>query len=238
MNLKLRLHKLISSYGYTSRRKAEELIKEGRVVVDGILTRELGIKVPDSAIIEVDGTILKRAKRRVYLMLNKPPGYLCSRSDPSGKPLIYDLLPIKYNNLGVYSVGRLDFMSEGLLLCTNDGFFANKLIHPSSCVLKKYIVVTDRKIPYNLIARWQNGTYIKGEKYTIKDYQKLSARKVVLTLAEGKNREIRKLFNSLNIKVIKLKRTSIGFLELDAVPTGNYRELTDEEKVELLNCAG
>jgi 23S rRNA pseudouridine2605 synthase len=226
----VRIQKLISHYGYTSRRKSEDLIREGRVYVNGYEVKELGLKVPQNALIEIDGCIINREIPSIYLLVNKPKGYLCSKSDPlKNRKLIYELLDEKYNNWGVFSVGRLDFMSEGLILFTNDGHFANWISHPSSNILKRYEVSINRKIPYNLIAMWRDGIYIKGEKYRIVDFKKLHSNKVSITLNEGKNREIRRLFEHIHLKVVKLKRVAIGPLELDDTPVGKFRHLTSDE---------
>ena len=230
----IRLQKLIAHYGVTSRRKAETLILEGRVRVNDEVISALGTKVSDDALIEIDGVLINREIPRVYLMLNKPPGYLCTKNESNGRPVVYDLLEKKYSYLGLFSVGRLDYMSEGLLLLTNDGDFAHAVAHPSGGIDKTYEVSTDHNIPYKTIAAWKNGLYIKGERYAIKDYRKVSLKKVILTLAEGKNREIRRLFDSIDIKVVQLRRIAIGFLELGSLAPGQCRELTQEELKRIL----
>ena len=225
----VRLQKLISRYGYSSRRKAEELILNGKVRVNGIITSELGVRVPEQSIIEIDGNIINRDIPAVYLMLNKPAGYICTRRDPDNRKDIYSLLDENYNNLGIFSVGRLDLMSEGLLLLTNDGELSYSISHPSNKIVKKYKVTANKDIPYNLIAAWKNGIYIKETKYTIKDFKKITSRIVVFSLYEGKNREIRRLFENISVKIVKLKRISIGPLELGDLPAGKYRELSNDE---------
>jgi 23S rRNA pseudouridine2605 synthase len=227
--VQVRLQKLISHYGYSSRRKAEELIIAGKVRVNGIVANALGIKVPGHSIIEIDGKIINKDIPELYLMLNKPAGYICTKKDPANRKNIYTLVKEEYNHFGIFSVGRLDYMSEGLLLLTNDGLFANSISHPSNEIIKKYEVTTDKDIPYKSIAAWENGIYIKGIKYTIKDYDRITSRKVLLSLYEGKNREIRRLFEKLNIKVVQLKRISIGALDLGDLPVGKYRKLSEQE---------
>lgn len=230
----IRLQKLIARYGYSSRRKAEVLIKEGRVRVDGVVKNSLGTKVLDSSVIEVDGQVINRNLKHIYLMLNKPACYLCSRKDPGKRKLIYDLIDSETVNAGIYSVGRLDYLSEGLLLLTNDGEFAYRVSHPSRGIMKKYEVSTEKKIPYKSIAAWKNGIYIRGVKYIVSDIEKINAIKTIISLYEGKNREIRILFQSIPLHVRKLKRIAVGPLELGDLPVGEYRELTNAEIQKLL----
>ena len=230
----VRLQKLISQCGYTSRRKAEKLITSGRVQVDGVIQKKLGIKVSSYSKIEIDDQVIKQNVKRVYYMLNKPSGFLCSKHDPFNKKLIYDLFDEKILKMGLFSVGRLDLSSEGLLLLTNDGLFANKISHPSGNILKKYEVTVNKNIPYKSIAAWKNGVYIKGVKYTVSDIKPISPAKAIITLNEGKNREIRKLFEHIKLDVKKLKRIAIGPLQLGNLPIGQYRELSDVEKKNLI----
>ena len=233
----VRLQKLIAQYGYSSRRKAENLIKAGRVRVDGRIICELGAKVPAGSTIEIDGDIINQDVQKVYLMLNKPVGYICSKKDPFNRKLIYDLLDEKLKKSGTFTIGRLDLMSEGLLLLTNDGDFAQRVGHPSGEILKKYEVTTNKNIPYKSIAAWKNGLYIKGVKYIIIDIQKVSPVKTVITLNEGKNREIRNLFHYIDLKVKRLRRVAIGPLKLGDLPIGKYRMLTHEEVMMLIKVS-
>ncbi len=229
----IRLQKLIAGRGCASRRKAEQLIQDGRVRVNGIVVDTLGARVDENSTIEIDGKPLHTTVGTVYLMLNKPPCYLCSRYDPSGKPLIYDLIPDRYGKLRLFSVGRLDFLSEGLLLITNDGDFAQRVIHPSADILKRYILESSRPIRNNFIDDWKKGVYINGELFSIRNYRKLSLKKYEIVLSEGRNREIRKLCAHSHIKVVSLKRVAIGLLELGSLPAGKCREL-DEQELALL----
>jgi 23S rRNA pseudouridine2605 synthase len=225
----VRLQKLISRYGYSSRRKAEELIISGKVRVNGVITSEIGVRVPENSVIEIDGKIINRDIPSLYLMLNKPAGYICTKRDPDNRKNIYTLINKDYNNYGIFSVGRLDMMSEGLLLITNDGQFSYSISHPSSKIIKKYEVTADGDIPYKMIAAWKNGIYINETKYTVKDIEKITSRTAVLSLYEGKNREIRRLFENIDVKIVKLKRISIGPLEIGDLPVGRYRELSYDE---------
>jgi len=224
-----RVQKLIAQYGYASRRNAEKLIEAGRVRVNGELVTELGVRVPDYSIIEIDGRVINRKIDRVYLMLHKPEGYICARKDPFGRRLIYDLIEKSIREKGIFSVGRLDFMSEGLLLLTNDGDFAHKILHPASGLIKRYQILTRKKIPYKSIAAWKNGKYINGIKYTVDDITPISEKEVIISLIEGKNREIRELFENEGIRLKSLRRISLGTIELGDLPKGRYRELTSNE---------
>ncbi len=226
----VRLQRLIAMRGYTSRRKAEQLILEGRVRVNGTIIDRLGVKVNENSTVEIDGKPVCKAGGVVYLMLNKPPGYLCSRADPSRKPLIYDLVPDRYRSFGLFSVGRLDFLSEGLLILTNDGDFAQSVIHPSANILKRYVVETNKPIQNNLIDGWIKGVYINGELFSIRNYRILSPKKYEIILSEGKNREIRKLCAHFHIGVISLKRVAIGSLDLGRLPPGKCIELSERDK--------
>jgi 23S rRNA pseudouridine2605 synthase len=190
---------------------------------------QLGTKVSDGSLIEVDGVTVNRDIPHIYLMLNKPRGYLCSTREDDHRSIVYDLLDPSYRSYGLFSVGRLDYNSEGMLLLTNDGDFAHAVAHPSGGVLKRYEVTVSQNIPYKVIAAWKNGVYIKGESFSIHDFRKISSKKVILTLSEGKNREIRKLFSSIDIDIVKLKRIAIGSLDLGSLPPGRCRELTRNE---------
>jgi 23S rRNA pseudouridine2605 synthase len=235
--LDIRLQKLIAAHGYTSRRKAEKLITAGRVKVNGSVIDTLGTKIPEDSVVEVDGTVINKPHEREYLMLNKPPGYLCTRKDhPRNRPLVYDLLPAEMVEKGVYSVGRLDYYSEGLLLFTNDGDFAQAVGHPSGGIVKKYVIETSAAIPYNLIDSWINGIYIRGVRYRITGYEEVSPRKIVIFLSEGKNREIRRLFQHISLGIERLARTAVGSVELGDLGAGEWRPLTGQERSSLLSA--
>ena len=230
----VRLQKLIARYGYASRRSAETLITEGRVRVNGQTVTKLGVKVPAGAMVEVDGQLINKQVPRVYMLMNKPVGYVCSKKDPQGRKTVYELLSEETRRAGVNTVGRLDYMSEGLLILTNDGEFAHRIAHPSGGILKKYEVTTKEHIPYNLVDAWKKGVYIKGTRYRIEDYERLADERVRVSLFEGKNREIRRLFASIHVDVVTLKRVAIGSLSLVGLPTSRCRKLTPGEMHEFL----
>lgn len=229
-----RIQKLIARYGHASRRKAEELIRDGRVRVDGLTIQDFGTKVPEDALIEVDGKVINKDVRKIYLLLNKPAGWLCSKRDTKGRKLVYDLVQRTYGEMGLFTVGRLDYMSEGLLLLTNDGRFAQAIGHPSGEIVKEYEVTASSPIPYNLIDAWKKGVYIKTVRYAISGWRKVNETTALISLHEGKNREIRKLFANIHVGIARLKRITIGSLTLGDLAPGGYRELLPEEIEELV----
>jgi 23S rRNA pseudouridine2605 synthase len=235
----LRLQKILAAAGIASRRKAEQLISSGRVAVNGKTVTELGTKAdPAADTITVDGKPLQPPRRFVYFLLNKTKGYVTTVSDPEGRPTVMQLL----GNLPerVYPVGRLDYASEGLLLLTNDGALAQQLTKAASHVPKTYHVKISGQPNEQAIQRLRNGVTI-----TLDDKRrvKTSPAKIRLlenapnpwyevTLIEGRNRQIRRMFQSVGFLVEKLKRVQLGPLTLD-VPPGKFRSLTEREVVQL-----
>jgi len=230
----IRLQKLIARYGYASRRKAEDLIKKSKVRVNGNIVKKLGTKVRENSLIEVDSRVINRNIPKIYLILNKPKGYMCTKDDQFKRKTIFDLIDDRYKNLGIFNVGRLDYLSQGLLIITNDGIFANKVSHPSNRILKEYVVTTDKSIPYPQIDEWKKGVFIDGIRYKIEDFNRIDSRNIRLILREGKNREIRRLFNHIGINVTRLIRIAIGSIKLENLPVGEYRKLTDDELKSLI----
>jgi 23S rRNA pseudouridine2605 synthase len=238
-----RLQKILAAAGVASRRKAEQLISTGRVAVNGKTVTELGTKAdPAVDAITVDGKPLEPAQRFVYFLLNKPKGYVTTVSDPEGRPTVMQLL----GNLRerVYPVGRLDYASEGLLLLTNDGDLAQQLTKAASHVPKTYQVKIHGQPSEQAIQRLQNGVTI-----TLDDDRrvKTSPAKIRLhedapnpwyevTLIEGRNRQIRRMFQSVGFLVEKIKRVQLGPLVLD-VPPGKFRSLTIREVAQLKHLA-
>jgi len=234
-----RLQKILARSGVASRRKAEEIIVSGRVAVNGTIVTELGTKADLSTdTITVDGQPIQAAQRPIYLMLNKPKGYVTTTSDPEGRPTVMQLL----GNLSarVYPVGRLDYASEGLLLLTNDGALAQQLTKAASHVPKTYLVKINGRPDESALRRLRNGVYI-----TLDDNRrvKTSPAKIHLhedapnpwyevTLIEGRNRQIRRMFQAVGFLVEKIKRIQLGPLKLD-VPTGQFRPLTIREVAQL-----
>jgi len=229
--LSVRLQKFLADAGVTSRRAGEQFILDGRVSVNGEIVRQLGTKVdPDHDKISVDGKPV-RAKKKIYVALNKPPGCVCSHNDELNRPMIYDLLPKEWGT--VNSVGRLDFNSEGLIFLTNDGQFALRLTHPRYGVRKKYVVTVESEVRAEMLRRFTQGIFSGGEKLKALSARVVSgsrSRSVVeLELGEGKNREVRRLFESQNVTVKKLQRTQIGKIKLGELKIGKWRTLSEAE---------
>jgi 23S rRNA pseudouridine2605 synthase len=229
--LSVRLQKFLADAGVASRRSGEQFILEGRVKVNGSIVRLLGTRIdPERDKIEVDGKVV-RSRRKVYLALHKPVKYVCSHKDELGRPTIYELLPKEWGV--VSSVGRLDYHSEGLIFLTNDGQFALRLTHPRYGVRKKYVVNVEGEVTPVLLRRLTQGIFDGGEKLKALSAHILSgsrARSVVeLELAEGKNREVRRMFESQNLTVKRLQRTQIGKIKLGELKPGKWRTLSETE---------
>ena len=220
-----------------SRRASEKIVLEGRVSVNGHTIRELGGKVdPASDRVLVDGTPVKQ-KRKHYVAVNKPPGYVCSQRDEFKRKTVGSLLPKEWSNL--YPVGRLDFESEGLIFLTNDGEFSLHLTHPRYGVRKKYLASVTGRVEQEMLVRFTRGVTHDGEKLKAERARLLSANNsnslVELELAEGKNREVRRLFESQGLEVNRLVRTQIGKIKLGELPSGKWRTLTETEIKSLLS---
>jgi 23S rRNA pseudouridine2605 synthase len=235
--MNVRLQKFLADAGIASRRAAEQIILDGKVRVNGHFVRLLGTKIdPDRDEVILDGKII-RARRKLYIALNKPPGYVCSHNDELGRPTIYQLLPKEWQI--VNSVGRLDFNSEGLIFLTNDGQFALRLTHPRYGVRKKYIVTVEGRLEREMLEEFTRGIFHGGEKLKAERATLISASKsqsvVELELSEGKNREVRRMFESQNVSVKKLQRTQIGKIKLGELKLGKWRALTETEIRTLLS---
>jgi 23S rRNA pseudouridine2605 synthase len=212
--------------GIASRRRCEEYIREGRVTVNG-QRAVIGSKVSADDRVFLDRRRLAPEAGRAYIVVNKPPGFLCSNEDDQGRPLVKDLLRrIPYR---LYHVGRLDFTSSGLIFYTNDGDFARRVSHPSSSIEKEYLIESSQPIPEDLLKRYQAGISIEGERYRLKRYRYVTPKKVALTLIEGKNREIRKVFEGLHLRLKSIHRTRIGCVTEKGLPLGQYRRLEPAE---------
>ncbi len=232
----VRLQKLLADAGVASRRASEALIRDGRVAVNGVTVQELGSKVdPTKDQVTVEGRLI-RPRRKIYLALNKPRGLVCSRKDELGRPTIYELLPKEWGHL--HSVGRLDFNSEGLLFLTNDGEFSLRLTHPRYGVSKKYLATVDGQVDEAMLRRFVQGVWFQGEKLKIERGHVVTASHsqstVELSLAEGKYREVRRLFESQGRTVKRLQRVQVGKIKLGELRPGRWRTLTEVEIKSLL----
>ncbi len=236
-----RLQKILAAAGVASRRKCEELITSGAVEVNGVVVKELGTKAdPANDIIAVKGKPIA-SEKKIYLMLNKPKGVITSASDPKGRKIVSDFLPgIKER---VYPVGRLDYDTEGLLLLTNDGEFANLLTHPSHHVPKTYLA-TVKGVPHGTaLEKLQNGIKLEDgmtapaevEYHDVDMDSKQST--VQITIYEGRNRQVRRMFEAVGHPVTRLKRIQFGHLGLENMQRGKYRHLTVSEIKELIDAA-
>ncbi len=238
-----RLQKIMAGRGIASRRKAEEIIAAGRVTLNGKVVKEQGTKAdPERDEICVDGKRLERRQRLLYFLLNKPKGYVTTVSDPEGRPTVMDLLPKRGER--VYPVGRLDYASEGLLLMTNDGALAQKLMKAGSHVPKTYRVKISGKPDEKAIARLcagvtielDDGRRVKTSPAKIRLVEDGANPWYEMELIEGRNRQIRRMFERVGHQVEKIKRVQLGPLVLDVAP-GKFRELTEREMEELEKVA-
>lgn len=233
----IRLHKYLALCGIGSRRKCERYIEEGRIKVDNKIIRDQGVKIdPDVSEIIFDGKIVK-IQQKCWVMINKPPKYICSSNDPGNRPSFLDLIP---SNLGrLYTVGRLDYMSEGLLIVTNDGDLAYKISHPSFEVKKVYEVYTVERLTDNDLKKMENGIKIDKERLRLLEIKEKKIKGkhfcYIITIAEGRYRHLRRMFAALNIHLIKLKRIRIGPLKLGDLKRGEWRFLNDDEIDKLKN---
>lgn len=227
----IRLQKFLAEAGVASRRASEEIILAGRVEVNGRAVSKLGTKVnPACDRVAVDGRPLK-IKRKLYIALHKPRGFICTKSDPEKRRTIGDLLPTEWSNL--HYVGRLDYDSEGLIFLTNDGEFTLKLTHPRYGVRKIYRVIVEGRVEPSQIAPLTAGVEHKGDALRAEKVRLLKAGSsssiLEVELREGKNREVRRMFEALGINVLELKRTQIGPIKLAELPLGKWRTLTEPE---------
>lgn len=227
-----RLQKVIANLGYCSRRKAEEFILEGKVFVNGERVLELGTKVGHSDVIEVNGEVLDKNRNYEYYLLYKPRGVVTTTSDDKGRKTVIDLIP---TNARIYPIGRLDYDTTGLLLLTNDGVFANGLMHPSNKIDKTYIAKVDGILTGYDVKRLRSGIIIDGRKTSkchvkVRSIDKKKETCIVeMIIHEGRNHQVKKMIEAVGKKVIKLKRERYGILDLSGLKTGEYRRLTNKE---------
>ncbi len=221
----VRLNKFMSMCGICSRRKADSYISQGKVKINGKIEYELGKTIDEKKDkVEFEDKILKVEKKKIYIMLNKPSGYITTSKEQFGRPYILDLIN---ENERVFPVGRLDMDTEGLILLTNDGDFANKLMHPKTEIEKTYIAKVDGNITADKINKLKNGVDIGGyitKEAKVRMYSKNS---LEIIIHEGKNRQVRKMCKSVGLRVEKLRRVKIGALELGDLEVGKYRVISE-----------
>lgn len=231
MSEKIRLQKYLARCGIASRRHAEELIRQGRVKVNGVTVTEMGVTVSPGDLVEFDGKPVVPEEKPVYILLNKPAGYVTTVSDPQGRKTVMDLL--KGVKERVYPVGRLDYGTEGLLILTNDGDFAYKSTHPRHQVNKTYIAEVEG-IPSNeALRKLRDGVMLDGRLTSPADVKILKQKKrsavLKITIHEGRNRQVRRMCEAVGHPVLFLKRISIGGLRLGNLKPGEWRYLTASE---------
>jgi 23S rRNA pseudouridine2605 synthase len=220
--------------GIASRRGAETLIAEGRVSVNGKIVSVLGEKVLPEDDVRLDGVRVLPETRFRHLALHKPAGYLCSSADPQGRALALDLLPADIRER-LYTVGRLDYRSSGLIFCTNDGGFAAKIGHPSAKIEKEYLLETSGVIPDEVLSAFLQGLDIEGERYRAERIERFGRTSLGVVLIEGKNREIRRVCSYFHLHPVILRRIRIGPVLLGGLKEGESRPLSEQELRELLS---
>ena len=231
-NKAMRINKFLATSGLASRRKVEEYVLAGRVSVNGQVVKELGTDVSEKDVVTVDGKKVYLPTTKLYFVVNKPVGYVTTAHDPFERKTVMDLIPNSFGR--VFPIGRLDFNTTGMLLFTNDGNFANSIMHPSKEITKKYEATLAKELKREDIAKIEAGIEIDGRKTAPSKVQKLKPlgeerARAIITIHEGRNREVRKLFEAVGNRVVTLKRIQIGKLELGDLPVGKYRKLTKED---------
>ena len=229
--MKVRLQKYMADSGVASRRASEAIIAEGRVAVNGHVVSRPGVQIdPDVDVVRVDQVVIK-PRRKLYVALHKPKGYVSTRSDERSRRILADLLPKEWKAL--YPVGRLDRDSEGLILLTNDGEFCLRVSHPRYGILKTYEVLIEGRVDKWHVDAMLKGIRDKGEFLKCREAKILTANNshsiVEMVLSEGRNREVRRLFASQSLKVERLIRTSVGPIQLGELPSGKWRTLNETE---------
>ena len=228
-----RLQKILANAGIASRRKCEELILNGKVEVNGEIVTELGTKVSDKDTVKYNGKIVKPEEEKVYILLNKPIGYVTTAKDQFNRETVLDLVKI---NKRIVPVGRLDMYTSGALILTNDGEFINRLTHPKNEVNKTYNVTVKGNITKEDVENLQKGIEIDDGYITkpakvkiLKIDEEKNISRIQITIHEGKNRQVRKMCEAINKKVLALHRSKIGNIEVNNLKVGNWRYLTNKE---------
>ena len=234
-----RLQKFLANAGIASRRKCEELILDGKVEVNGTIVTELGTKVSEKDIVKYNGKIVKTEEEKIYILLNKPIGYVTTAKDQFNRDTVLDLIKI---NKRIVPVGRLDMYTSGALILTNDGEFVNMLTHPKNEIDKTYNVTVKGNVTNDDIEQLQKGVKIDDEYITkpakvkiLKIDKEKNISRIQITIHDGKNRQVRKMCEAINKKVLALHRCKIGNIEVKDLKVGNWRYLTKKEVENLMN---
>lgn len=226
----MRINKYLASTGLASRRNAEKFVLDGRVKVNNVVCTNLATDIKQGDVVKLDGKVVKPTEKLVYFMLNKPKGYVSTASDDKGRKTVLELIDTEER---IYPVGRLDYDSEGLLLLTNDGELTYKLTHPKNEIPKTYYVIINSDISQKDLAKLEKGVVIDGHKLSGSKISVLSSRdnktELNVVIHEGRNREIRKMFEVVGKNVTFLKRTKIANLTLGKLQRGTYRPLSQTE---------
>ena len=227
-----RIQKVIAQSGYCSRRKAEELINKGKVLVNGDIVTEMGFKVSGNDYIEVEGNPINQKEEKEYYLLNKPRGIVSTSKDEKNRKTVVDLIKTEKR---IYPVGRLDYDTTGAIILTNDGELTNLLTHPKNKVEKVYVAKIKGIMTKEVLAKLCSGVVIDGKKTSkakakiLKIDKKNNTSIVELIIIEGRNHQVKKMFEAIGFDVVKLKRESISFLTLDGLKSGEYRRLSLKE---------
>ena len=226
----IRLNSFIAKTGLCSRRKADILISQGKIKLNDNIITQLGVKIePLIDKVEYKGKILRLKTKNSYILLNKPKGYITTTKDERGRKTVLDLLEPAMRKRRLFPVGRLDKDTEGLLILTDDGELANKLMHPSGKIEKKYEVALDKPFKKDDSSKLTKGITDEGELLKVKSVKILGEEKVEVVLIEGKKREIKRIFRAIGYKTQEIKRTEYAFLTLEGLKKSEYRELSINE---------
>ncbi len=234
----MRINKFLASCGLASRRNCEKLVLEGRVTVNNKKVASLAVDIDEeNDFVQVDGTRVQLIHKHIYLMLNKPKGYVCTTSDELERKTVMELIGGKFKDKRIFPIGRLDYDTEGLLLLTTDGDLSNRLMHPRHEVNKTYVARIEGEVTEAELNKIRAGVILDGVKTnkckaklieTIKEQGKIESR-IEVTISQGRNRQVRRMFESINREVVFLKRTAIGDLKLGGLYRGEFRELKEDE---------
>lgn len=234
----MRLQKYMAECGVASRRRAEEMILEGKVSVNGVVISQMGVQVEDGDEVRVEGKLIRPEAQKRYVMYHKPAGEVTTVSDPEGRAAVLD--HFRDYPARLYPVGRLDYDSEGLLLLTNDGALTERMLHPSHLVEKTYLARVTGQVSMDSVRQLRAGVMLDDHKTAPAKVRIIKeetfATVVLVTIHEGRNRQVRRMFEALGHRVLQLRRVKFGPLELGDLPRGQWRELTAEEVRRLHAC--